>query len=110
MVMLSFRVEDFVPKMDMLHELFSDQWEELAKNKQLMVLKPDKAAYERLERAGNLLSIFVYDNDTIVGYSLNILTNHIHYADLKMAANDVIFLDKAYRLGPTGLKLIKETE
>lgn len=35
---------------------------------------------------------------------------HIHYKDLIVATNDVIFLKKEYRLGITGIKLLKYSE
>jgi GNAT superfamily N-acetyltransferase len=110
MVMLSFRTEDFVEKVPMLQDMFKDHWDELAKNKQLMVLKPFMEAYENMEAAGKLLSIFVYDDSEIVGYSINIITPHLHYADVIMGANDIFFLSKDYRKGTLGLRLIKKTE
>lgn len=85
-------------------------WEELAKNKQLMVLNLDVQRYAQLERAGMLFGIWAYEGDDIVGYSINVFGTNLHYADLVYAQNDLLFVSKEHRTGTTGLKLIKETE
>lgn len=91
-------------------ELFREHWEESARNKQLMVLNPDIAGYKLLEKAGKLVTLYAYIGDKLVGYSCNIINNHLHYANLVVAYNDVIFIHKDYRDTPVGLRLIKETE
>jgi len=86
-------------------------WQEIARNKHLMVLKPDVARYNSLEAAGNLLSLYAYnDADEIIGYSVNILSNHLHYADLRVCANDVLYIAPEYRRSRLGLQLIDRTE
>jgi GNAT superfamily N-acetyltransferase len=90
--------------------LLEDHREELATNKALMVLKPDLPVYIQLEDNGALLSIGAFDGDTIVGYSVNIISRNLHYADVLMCQNDVLYLDPHYRTGPNGLRLIRETE
>lgn len=93
-----------------LSDVLTEHWEEVAKNKHLMVLKPDVERYLQLQSNGNLLTIIAYVNDKIVGYSCNILGNHLHYADLMCMSNDVLFIAKEYRNTPLGLRLIKRTE
>ena len=103
--------ESAMKHFDNLGDLYQDHWDEIANDKQLKVLKPNRAAYERMENEGALVSLFVYDIlDDIVGYSVNIVVPHIHYVDLITAHNDIIFIRKDYRLGSLGLRLIKETE
>lgn len=86
-------------------------WEEVARNKHLMVLKPDVARYNALEASGNLLSLYAFnDADEIVGYSVSILSYHLHYADLRVCANDVLYIAPEYRNSRLGLKLIDLTE
>jgi GNAT superfamily N-acetyltransferase len=93
-----------------LHPLFEDHWEEVARNKELMVLNPDIEKYRMTEKAGKLVCLFAYLGDEIVGYSANIIDNHLHYADLVVAYNDVIFIPKEHRNISLGSTLIKETE
>lgn len=97
-------------KIEHVPGLLEAHWHESARNKHLMVLKPDVARYQSLEAAGALLSLVAYVEETIVGYSVNIVTPHLHYADLLCAHNDVLFVAKEYRESVLGLKLIRETE
>lgn len=90
--------------------LFSEHWEEIALNKQVMVLKPDEAKYRTLEANGTLLILGAFDGDRVVGYSVNIVTNHLHYADLTVCNNDLLFVTEDKRCGRLGLQLIRETE
>lgn len=94
----------------MFDELIQEHWEESAKNKELMILKPRYEVYRDLDNKGALVNLFAFVNGKIVGYSVNILSYHLHYADLYTAMNDIIFVSKPYRDTPLGLRLIKETE
>ena len=96
--------------LDSLSDMFVEHWDEVAKNKHLMVLKPDVNKYLTLQNSGNLLTLIAYCGDKIVGYSCNIKSPHLHYADLMCMYNDVLFIDKAYRATPLGIRLIKRTE
>lgn len=84
--------------------------EELTTNKGLMILKPDISTYEMLESKNALLSLGAFDGEEIVGYSVNIMAHNLHYSDLMMCQNDVLYVREDKRQGPTGLKLIYETE
>jgi predicted GNAT superfamily acetyltransferase len=97
-------------KIEHVPGLLEAHWHESARNKHLMVLKPDVPRYQALEAAGALLSLVAYVDEAIVGYSVNIVSPHLHYADLLCAHNDVLFVAKEYRESPLGLKLIRDTE
>lgn len=89
----------------------TEHWHETARNKHLMMLKPDLPRYQTLEAHGALLSLVAYDDSgEVIGYSVNIMANHLHYADLRVCHNDVLFVRESHRNSPLGLKLIKETE
>lgn len=91
-------------------ELMREHWLELAKNKVLMVLKPDAARYRAMEQAGLILALGAFDGDVLVGYSVGFIGPHLHYADLVVVQNDVLFIAKSHRLGRTGYRLIQATE
>ncbi|HCE08099.1 MAG TPA: hypothetical protein DEQ40_05770 [Oxalobacteraceae bacterium] len=91
-------------------DLQREHWEELATNKQLMVLNPFAERYAQLEAAGILFALVAYDEDRIIGYSVNFLHHNLHYSALLMAQNDLLFVAKAHRTGRTGLRLMQETE
>lgn len=90
--------------------LIREHWEEVAKNKDVMVLAPNMPVYRALEEAGCLLSVGAFDDEVLIGYSVSIVTNHLHYAGLLYATNDVIFVGKTHRSGRAGLMLMRETE
>ena len=91
-------------------ELFSEHWEEIALNKQVMVLKPDEGKYRAAEANGMLLILGAFEGDRIVGYSVSVVTNHPHYADLITCSNDLLFVTEDKRSGRLGLQLIRKTE
>ena len=97
-------------KIDECWDLLQAHREELATHKNLMILKPDIQKYKILEDKNALFTLALYDEDKIVGYSVNVLTNNLHYSDLIMAQNDLLFLRKDLRKGRHGLSLIRATE
>ena len=90
--------------------LFRHHWEEVALNKGVMVLKPDIDRYRQLEAAGMVIALAARIGDELVGYSVSFITTHLHYADLVVANNDVLFVSRAHRAGRVGLQLIRKTE
>lgn len=91
-------------------ELFAAHWDEIALNKQVMALKPDGERYLAMEANGGLLILAAYQGDELVGYSVNFIMRHLHYADLNLASNDLLFVTKEHRKSRIGLQLIKATE
>jgi hypothetical protein len=89
--------------------LLIEHREELATDKSLMVLKPDVERYYGIEALGWLMVIGAYRGSKLIGYSVNIVSNNLHYADLIQGQNDVLFLTKDERKGSAGLRLIRQT-
>ncbi len=102
--------ESITDKVALTEALQAAHWEESARNKHLMILNPAIELYQRIEAGGALFAVIAYDGDQIVGYSVNILSQNLHYAALTMASNDLIFVAKSHRTGRTGIRLIEETE
>ena len=90
--------------------LFEEHYEEIARNKQVMKLKPDEKTYYRMEDSDRIFILSARQDDVLIGYSVNFVIHHLHYADLKLAQNDLLFISKEHRGGRLGLKLIRETE
>lgn len=84
-------------------------YEEIALNKCVMVYAPDIEKYKALEAHGALLTLGVFEGEELIGYSVNILHPHLHYKELNVAQNDMLFVAKDNRLGTLGLKLIRAT-
>lgn len=90
--------------------LLEKHWDEIARNKRVMVLKPDVKRYHNLEAAGLLFTVGAYVDAQLVGYSVNIVSPHLHYSDLVVASNDVLYIDPEHRAGKLGLRLMRATE
>lgn len=90
--------------------LFEDHWQEIAKNKKVMVLKPDYDKYRFLEESGIMRTLVAYEDDVVIGYSVNFIQPHLHYSNLISCYNDIVFLSKEKRNSPVGLKLLRATE
>ena len=85
--------------------------EELTTNKELMVLNPLRSAYEEIEARGGLLLLGAFDGaGALVGYSAGIIAPNLHYADVLMCQNDVLFVLPDHRGTSLGIRLIRETE
>lgn len=95
---------------DELCALFQDHWDEIALNKQVMALKPDMPRYKAMAEAGNLLVLGAWQDGALVGYSVNFVMQHLHYADLRICSNDLLFVSPEVRKGRVGLRLIRATE
>lgn len=107
---IEIRETTIADKIDEANALLVAHWQELAKNKDVMVLKPDVERYALLEAAGSLVSLVAYDGDRIVGYSVNFLTTNLHYSDLTYVHNDVLFVMPEHRKSSLGMRLIRATE
>lgn len=90
--------------------LLRAHYEEIARNKDVMVLDPDWERYETLEKQGHLLSIGAFDGGKLLGYSVNFVVPHHHYKGLIYCQNDVLFVAMEARRSRLGLDLIAETE
>jgi hypothetical protein len=92
-----------------LDYLVLPHYEELAKNKGLMVLAPDWERFNAIEDAGKLLTLYATEQGKVVGYSVSVIDTHIHYKHLTLCANDLLYVAPGQR-GTVGLKLMSETE
>ena len=96
--------------LDSATELFKEHYEEVALNKQVMVLEPFVEKYLALEAQNEIFVLALHSDDEVIGYSVNFLFNHVHYAKLKVCSNDLLFVKKEHRNGRAGYMLIKKTE
>lgn len=90
--------------------LFQEHWEEIARNKQLMVLDPHEPSYRAIEDAGQLMILAAFIGEQMVGYSVNFLLIHPHYAGLTVCQNDIVYVHPDHRNGGVGIRLMKHTE
>ena len=93
-----------------IESLFEEHYEEIALNKKVMVLKPNWDVYYKAEELGTMFMFLAMKGDECLGYSLNFVINHLHYADLDYCQNDILFVQKEHRNSRLGLKLMRATE
>lgn len=86
-------------------------YEELALHKDAIPLKPDYERYYSLEEK-NQLKVFTLTTDEgiMIGYAVFIIGPMLHYKSTICAANDLLYIEKSYRQGMTGIKFIKYCE
>lgn len=93
-----------------IRELMEEHYDEVVTLKGLMKLNPRWDAYDALEDDDKLISIIASSDGKPAGYSLNIIDQHLHYADLTVAQNDVLFVAQRYRNSSLGLKIMSRTK
>jgi GNAT superfamily N-acetyltransferase len=91
-------------------DLLRMHYQELTLDKHLVQLAPMHERYAKLEAAGKLEVYTARHDGALVGYSLFVVDRHIHYRDLLVASNDVLYLHPEYRRGMAGIKLIRYSE
>lgn len=106
---LSIRALPFEEAFSLAEPLLERHWEEVALFKDLTVLKPDLQRYKDLEEKGRLFCIVAQIGGETIGYSANFLVSHLHYADLILCQNDVLYLVPERRQSRIGLSLINAT-
>lgn len=65
--------------------------------------------YERMEQAESLRFVAAFDGDKIIGVVVVVATLYPHFGK-KVASCESLWLDKAYRDGYAGLKLIRKAQ
>lgn len=89
-------------------DLMQAHWDDICRVKQ-HACAPDIPRFQFLEQAGVLLMLGVFVGGELVGYSISILTRHLHY-DFMLMQNDALFVLPEHRQGRVGLRLLRETE
>lgn len=64
---------------------------------QIKKLDPCLKTYEKMDEIKSLISIVVRTEKTILGFSINLKTPHLHYKNLILLKNDLFFLTKQAR-------------
>ena len=101
----TFQVEDFAKAFAEATELTRRHYDEIAKNKDVMVLDPDRDFYAAAK--DTLLLVTARHEGALAGYFLWVLIQHPHYRTVRLADEDLHFLAPEYRQGMTGYRLMK---
>jgi hypothetical protein len=98
---------DIMPEMELLTE---QHYQEITLYKDKVKLNPDWSSYKKLEENNQFFLFTARVDGELVGYSAFFLKPHIHYKDMLVGSNDVLFLKKEHRSGLTGIKLLRYSE
>lgn len=106
--MITFQEETYIKVKDDIKALLFSHWEELrVLNSSQVLLEPNWDIYKFLFDKNSLHIVTARDNKKLIGYYISIITPLLHYKNTLAAENDVLYLQKKYRKGLTGYKLIK---
>lgn len=75
-----------------------------------MKLNPDWHAYKILEVINKLMWLIAREEGVIVGYSLYVISNNLHYKDFLFAQEDVFYVVNDKRGSRIGINLIRKSE
>lgn len=102
------RVEDIRREVE---PLLAAHYEELTLHKERVKLNPRWDAYAFLDSADKFIALTARDAaGRLVGYNAFFVDANMHYADLRMAVNDVFYLHPDHRKGATALRFLRFTE
>lgn len=107
--MITFQQEAPSPFADEAVELFKKHYEEVAERQDVIELDPNIERYNQLYNAKTLEIHTARDDGKLIGYSLWVVVNHLHYKKSITASSDVIYISPEYRQGMLGYKFIKWT-
>jgi hypothetical protein len=107
--MITFQKEAPSPFADEAVELFKNHYEEIAERQDVIELDPDIKKYNQLYNSKILEIHTARDDGKLIGYSLWVVVNHMHYKKSITASSDVLYISPEYRQGMLGYKFIKWT-
>lgn len=108
--MLTYRRETIAAIKDEILPLLDAHWREIALDQDTVKLDPDWATYDVLDQIGALLIVTARHEGTLVGYAVYLISQNIHYKNLRGAENDLYWLDPVYRKGRAGIELFRAAE
>lgn len=108
--MIRYQQESLYEVVGDVEPLLALHYDELCLNKERIKLNPAWGEYRALEAMGRFVVFTARDDDKLVGYNAFFVNRHMHYIDMVVAFNDVIFLHPDYRQGTTGIRLVKLAE
>lgn len=108
--MISYQKEKLIGILDVMMPMLEKHWDEVAGNKDKIKLDPDYNTYLKMESEGYLHVYTARDEGRLIGYSIFIVTYHLHYQTVKYANNDIIYIEPGYRKSEVGAGLIAQAE
>lgn len=108
--MITFAKELLCECVQEAQPLLIDHYDELTAHKEVVKLDPRWDEYALLERLDRFVIFTAREDGKLIGYNAFFVQQHLHYAGLKTAQNDVFWICEDYRRGTTALRFLRYTE
>lgn len=104
---VTYQTERLSPELwSELEPLLADHWHEVAHYSDIP-LQPNRELYQRIEQTGGMRIYTAREASALVGYLAVFVAPSLHYASIKMANQDVLYVDQKHRGSRTGVGLIR---
>jgi hypothetical protein len=90
--------------------LLEAHYRELTLNQDVVKLDPQWEKYAALEATGAFVVYTAREGERLCGYSAYFVTQHMHYAALKVAQNDVFYVTEDKRKGMVPIRFLRYCE
>ena len=90
--------------------MFQDHWAEVAQNRDVRRFGLDELRLRAMEQNGDLFVLAAYEGETLIGYSVCLIGNHLHDVNTLYAKSDALFVHKSHRRQGVGGRLVVATE
>jgi GNAT superfamily N-acetyltransferase len=107
---VKFQRETLFDVIEEVQPLLAKHYDELCLRKDAMELKPRWDVYAALEQAGAFVILTARDDAGLAAYSAFFVNAHLHYANLMVAQNDVMYVVEEHRKGSVPMRLIRYCE
>lgn len=107
---VTYQIEHWNDIIGELKDCFLAHWDEVALDKDTILLDPDWFRYDALDRAGILHTITVRKNGVLIGYHVSLVGGHLHYASTLHAQVDIYYIKPEFRKGRTPINMFKYAE
>lgn len=108
--MVTFQQEMLFEIVNEVDDLLQLHYEEVTLDQDRIKLDPMWARYAAIEQAGAFVVYTARKHGKLIGYAGFFINHHLHFADLKTAINDVLFLHPDNRTGRTSINLMRFAE
>lgn len=108
--MITYQRESLRDVIDDVQPLLQLHYDELTLHKEVVKLDPRWDQYFLLEQLECFTVFTARDDGRLIGYNAFFLNRHMHYGDLLVAQNDVLFVHPDARRGAMALRFLDYSE
>lgn len=103
---IEIRLSDYIEE---AKPLFFEHWQEVAEQTGIPEPRITESLLVQMEEAGMIFTLGVFDELTLVGYSVNSIGRSFNFSTATIMENQGIFIKKQFRGRLAGIRLINES-